>query len=152
MNRNETVWSNTERDRHFLIPDADELPAGDYELRTVVGRQRHTTEEAAAPYEVSQEEAREWLKSQLGGVLDEAKTKITGFIEKARQASRARTEAALGEMPPVERQRQAETLEAVAAGLERAAAKGGERLRELARKMRVGEEEPEKEPRSGREE
>ena len=140
-----TLWSDPDRTRFFLIPDADELPEGAYELRTVVGRQRHVAEEAVGAYEVSRDEAREWLKSQFGDVLDEAKTKILGFLDKARKASRARAEATLGEMPPEERQRGAESLEALAAGLERAAAKGGERLRELARKLQESEKrDPEK--------
>lgn len=95
-----TVWSNADRTRHFLIPDDADLPSGDFVLRTVIGRQMEVDEAAAVPYEVSQEEARAHLKEQLGAVMDEAKTKLTGFVEhlRARTAElRAEREQAVGD-------------------------------------------------------
>jgi hypothetical protein len=155
-----TLWSDPDRTRHFLIPDDAELPEGDFELRTVVGRERHVTEESAAEHEVSREEAREWLKGRLGGVLDEARDTILGTLKQARRASRERTGAMLDEMAPEQRRRQADFLERFAAGLERAAARGGERLREAAGRMRreeternepeTREDEPPADPTAGR--
>ena len=84
-----TVWSNQERTRHFLIPDEAELPPGSFVLRTVVGRQRDVDEAAALAYEVSREEAKAWLSSQMSEVFGEAKDRLLGFLRKAQQEETA---------------------------------------------------------------
>jgi len=131
-----TLWTNRDRSRTFLIPEGADLPPGDFELRTITGRGQRVIEEELTPYEVSTDEARKWLGEQLGEVLTEAKTEFLTALGEARQRSRERAEATLDALPAETRQSQAETLEALARGLEQITAAGSERLRELARNLR----------------
>lgn len=68
-----TLWSDISRMRHFLIPDNESLPPGDFVLRTLTGRQHEVDPKFLEPFEVSQEQAKAWLKGQLGQVLQSAK-------------------------------------------------------------------------------
>jgi|GEM_PF-5652712 len=80
MSDGKTIWSDRTRTRHFVIPDDETLPTGDFVLRTTTGRQQQVDPDAAAPYEVSQDEAVEWLKSQLGQAVEDAKGAIMDSI------------------------------------------------------------------------
>lgn len=75
-----TLWSDITRTRHFLIPDGDELSAGDFELRTVTGRQKRVGAETVARYEITHEDAKAWLKDQFGQVVESAKESILDSI------------------------------------------------------------------------
>ena len=68
-----TLWSDFTRTRHFLIPDNENLPSGDFILRTLTGRQQQVDPKALEPFEISQEQAKAWLKDQFGQVLQSAK-------------------------------------------------------------------------------
>ncbi|ARA94256.1 hypothetical protein AWN76_014580 [Rhodothermaceae bacterium RA] len=98
-----TLWSHRPQDRHFLIPDDAELPAGDFELRTVVGRQRFVDEAAVQPYEVTREEAKAWLKEQMAEVVDEAKDALLGFLRQARRPPAGTAPPAPQEAPSTDR-------------------------------------------------
>jgi DNA-binding LacI/PurR family transcriptional regulator len=63
-----TLWTDADKTRQFLIPDALQLPLGDFLLRTATGREQRVDPAALAPFEVSAEEARTWAKAQLGKV------------------------------------------------------------------------------------
>lgn len=76
-----TLWSDTRRSRFFLIPDDRELSRGNFELRTVTGRQRTADEANLEPFEVSQEEAKVWLKEQFSQMLTSAKTSIMDALK-----------------------------------------------------------------------
>ena len=73
MATTKTLLSDQTRTRHFLIPDNENLPSGDFILRTLTGRQQNVDPEALEPYEISQEQAKAWLKDQFGQVLQSAK-------------------------------------------------------------------------------
>jgi hypothetical protein len=73
MNTTKTLWSDSARIRHFLVPDSETLPSGDFILRTLTGRQQEVDPEALAPFEVTREQAKAWLKDQFGQVLQTAK-------------------------------------------------------------------------------
>ena len=95
-----TLWSTPDHVRHFLLSDDADLPTGDFVLRTVVGRQKEVSEDAVLSYEVSEEEAKAWLKEQLGEVLGEAKTRLVDFAQKLREKTaemRIENEAAWAE-------------------------------------------------------
>ena len=55
LNCSKTLWSNHDRTRFFLIPDDRELPGGDFELKTITGRQQHTLENAVIEFEISRD-------------------------------------------------------------------------------------------------
>lgn len=64
-----TLWSDSEKKRHFLIPDSLQLPPGEYQLRTPTGKKRFVDPDALKNFEVSEEEADTWLKEELGDVM-----------------------------------------------------------------------------------
>jgi hypothetical protein len=80
-----TLWSDPERTRFFLVPDDKELPPGQFVLRTITGRNMEVDEAALAEYEISEQEAKEWLKGEFGKMLDGARAAVDRFIEKLRQ-------------------------------------------------------------------
>jgi DNA repair ATPase RecN len=84
MNSNspKTLWSNPERTRFFLIPDDCQLPAGDFDLRTIIGRQRSIDAASLPPFEVSREQAKIWLNAQFSQMLQGARNKILESLSK----------------------------------------------------------------------
>ncbi|HEY8072441.1 MAG TPA: hypothetical protein VIE47_10820 [Methylocystis sp.] len=79
-----TLWSDTSRSHFFLIPDQHPLPPGNFVLRTLTGREQCVDEAALAPYEVSEEQAKNWLESEFGKMLDNARGAVNRFVEKLR--------------------------------------------------------------------
>ena len=64
-----TLWSNVEKTRQFLIADIYQLPPGDFLLSTATGREWRVDPVALAKFEISDEEAKAWLKEQLRCVM-----------------------------------------------------------------------------------
>lgn len=89
-----TLWSNHDRTRFFLIPDDPEIPPGDFVLRTLTGRELRVAPSALAEFEVSEQEAKEWLKAEFGKMLDGARSAIDGFVKKLHEAAREADTAA----------------------------------------------------------
>jgi hypothetical protein len=79
-----TLWANTARRRFFLVPDEHPLPLGEFVLRTFTGREQRVDEAALAPYEVSEEQAKEWVKGEFGKTLDGARGAVNRFVERLR--------------------------------------------------------------------
>ncbi len=77
----QTLWSNPERSRFFLIPDDRQLPPGDFALRTIIGRQMEVDETALAAFEVTRDEAKAKLKEQFGQILATAKGGIMDALK-----------------------------------------------------------------------
>ncbi|MDJ0592860.1 MAG: hypothetical protein QNJ72_23195 [Pleurocapsa sp. MO_226.B13] len=75
-----TLWSDVERSRFFLIPGDRKIPPGDFPLRTITGRQMEVDPKALETFEISREEAKNWLNSQFGQVIEEAKGKFTNYL------------------------------------------------------------------------
>ena len=89
-----TLWSDVERSRFFLIPGDRQIPPGDFPLRTITGRQMEVEPNALAPFEISREEAKTWLNSQFGQVLEEAKGKLTNYLRNlGKSASKSQPES-----------------------------------------------------------
>ena len=49
-----TLWSDTARTRFFLIPDDEQLPPGDFDLRTITGGHLKVDAAALAEFEISE--------------------------------------------------------------------------------------------------
>jgi hypothetical protein len=79
-----TLWANPMRSRFFLVPDEHPLPPGDFVLRTITGREQRVNSAALVPFEVSEEQAKEWLKDEFGKMLDSARGAVNRFVEKLR--------------------------------------------------------------------
>lgn len=84
------LWSNSERNRHFIVPGDAGLDDGQFEIRTVFGESKLVDESAIEPFEVSREDAKSWIKAELNGVLDEAKASIVEGIVGAAQSHKVR--------------------------------------------------------------
>lgn len=82
-------YTTPDRTRHFLVPEEADLPEGALPLRTPSGRERTVDPEAVAPYEVTEAEAKAWLKDQLADVLGEARSGVLGFVGRLRQRTAA---------------------------------------------------------------
>lgn len=74
MTRTRTLWSARTREQYFLLPDDLPMvaamtdappPPGMFELGTITGRRRFVREEDVQAYEVSRDEATEWLLVEL---------------------------------------------------------------------------------------
>jgi len=65
----ECLWSNTDRTRQFSIPEALQLPPGEFVLRTGTGREQRVDPTALVTFEVSAEQAQAWAKAQLGEAM-----------------------------------------------------------------------------------
>lgn len=87
LNLSQTLWSNHDRTRFFLIPDDREIPNGDFELKTVTGRQEYTFENTVVEFEISRDEAKQWLKEQFGELLSSVRVGITDAIKNWRSPS-----------------------------------------------------------------
>lgn len=80
-----TLWTDPARGRYFLIPDEEQLPPGEFVLRTLTGRELRVGEAAAAAFEVSEAEAREWVKAEFGELLDGARAGLERLVERLRR-------------------------------------------------------------------
>lgn len=80
MSRRNSLWSDEARTRHFVLPADTNLPTGSFVLRTVTGKQRQVDPDAVAPFEVSQQEAKDWVKAEFGLVLGQAKTALADAL------------------------------------------------------------------------
>ncbi|HEX8454328.1 MAG TPA: hypothetical protein VF647_19770 [Longimicrobium sp.] len=132
----QTLWSDGALARRFIIPDDAELPAGEFHIRTSLGRERSVDEAAVLAYEVTKEEAQGWAKEQLGGVLGEVRGKALGFVVRLRERTaamreenRAAWEQGVAEMPDDVR----EAAERARAGLKEL----GQALQRAAREHRA---------------
>ena len=80
-----TLWSNSSRTRHFLIPDDVSITSGDFEIRTVFGESKSVDADQLTLLEVDREQAKQWVKDQLGGVFDELKEGLASRFEESEQ-------------------------------------------------------------------
>jgi hypothetical protein len=78
------LWSDPARSRFFLIPARRTLPPGDFILRTITGREQRVHDAALAEFEVTEEQAKEWVKGEFGKILDTARGAVNRFVEKLR--------------------------------------------------------------------
>lgn len=82
------LWSDRVRTRYFLIADDQPLANGGYEIRTVTGRRLDVEADQLAPFEVTREEAREWLDGQLDVMVERVTCAITAMLERWLPAQR----------------------------------------------------------------
>jgi hypothetical protein len=81
------LYTTPDRTRYFLIPDDADVPEGALTLRSFVGRERpgrarSVDEAVAVAFEVSEDEARTWVKGELGDVLGDVRERVLGFAER----------------------------------------------------------------------
>lgn len=71
-----TLWTTPGRSCFFIIDEGHNFPPGDFLLCTFSGRQIQVDPTDLVPYEVSEEEANEFLAGQLREVLMEMKERL----------------------------------------------------------------------------
>ncbi|HEX9936210.1 MAG TPA: hypothetical protein VGB15_03785 [Longimicrobium sp.] len=77
-----TLWRDEARRRFYLVPDGVELAAGVLVLRSGASRRISVDEAAAAPYEVSKDEARAFLDAKLDGFVGGVKRSVEDTLAK----------------------------------------------------------------------
>ena len=77
-----SLWSDTLRSRFFLIPDEQLLPPGEFVIRTITGRKLEVDPASLAPFEKTEAEAKKWLESQFGKILDTARGAVDRFVDR----------------------------------------------------------------------
>lgn len=65
-----TIWTDPNRARYFLLPDSLTLPAGPYSIRAPLGKRQTVDPDSLLPYELSEQQAKVWLASEITGLLD----------------------------------------------------------------------------------
>jgi hypothetical protein len=81
------LWTDRERRRYFIIPDAAALAPGDLALHTLTGRAIRVEPTAAAAFEVDEAGATAWLKNEFGKLLDTTRAAADRFIERLKRAA-----------------------------------------------------------------
>lgn len=81
----QTLWTDPARTRYFRIPDAERLPAGEFTLSTLTGRVMRVEGASAAAFEITEAEAKEWVKGEFGKLLDGARAGVDRFTERLRR-------------------------------------------------------------------
>ena len=84
-----TLWTNPARTRYVLIPDGMELPAGSFALCTITGGKREADEASLSNYEVSEEQAKLWLKSEFGKILESTREAAEQLVANLRARTAA---------------------------------------------------------------
>lgn len=75
-----TLWTNPSRTRYFLLPDAQRFSPGPFLICTITGGRMEVGESQLRPFEVTEDQAKQWLKSEFGKVLDGARAAADRFI------------------------------------------------------------------------
>ncbi|CUI07380.1 hypothetical protein [Massilia antarctica] len=79
------LWLSAERSRYFLVPEACDMPSGDFEIRTIPGRRRQVAFDAIKPFELTENQALRVAKDQLGQTLDELRHGIDQKLDDLRE-------------------------------------------------------------------
>lgn len=79
-----TLWSDSARTRFFLIPERQEIPQGEFQIRTITCRELTADPAILMSFEISKSDAKRYLESELGKMLDIARGAVDGFIDRLR--------------------------------------------------------------------
>lgn len=127
-----TIWFNRDRTKYYLITDIETLSSGSLTLINSSGDKRDVREDALVPYEVTREEARAWLESQLGDVLGQLRQNL---IDSARNVFESRQPSA--HETPTELLEHADAIDTVASWLQNVSGRAANRLRAKSGAMRA---------------
>lgn len=88
------LWTDAARTKYYLISDDERLLPGSFVLRTLTGRELRVDPASLEQFELSEEQAKEWLKAEFGKMLDETRGAIDGFIKRLNEAAGKTDDAA----------------------------------------------------------
>ena len=80
MTTSQTLWTNTDQSRYFLVPGSQELSEGPFALRTFSGEERSVDEAVLAPFEITEEEARTYSVAQVERVAANARDAFSNYL------------------------------------------------------------------------
>jgi hypothetical protein len=76
----QTLWTNADQSRYFLIPEGQELADGTFALRTFSGEECSVDEAVLAPYEITEEQARAHSVAQVEQVAANARDAFSNYL------------------------------------------------------------------------
>jgi hypothetical protein len=80
MTTNQTLWTNTDQSRYFLIPEGQELAEGAFALRTFSGEERLVDEAALTSFEIDEEQAKAHSVVQVEQVAANARDAFSNYL------------------------------------------------------------------------
>lgn len=83
MESNYSLHTDAERRWYFLIPDGETLPEGDFEIFTLLGHPSRVNPDVLVQYEITRDDAQEWIKLQMMGWLHRAGEAFKKVVEEA---------------------------------------------------------------------
>ncbi len=86
MSDGRSLWLHRAEGRIFLIPDAVELEVGDFELHSLLGKQRVCARKAVEAYEVTAADAEARLSKLFDGMLGDLPSKISSLFDEAKDS------------------------------------------------------------------
>lgn len=75
-----SLWTNPARTRYFLLRDVQNLAPGRFLICTLTGGRMEVDESELRAFEVTEDQAKQWLKSEFGKVLDDVRASADRFI------------------------------------------------------------------------
>lgn len=85
MSNTFTIWTDAHGEWFFLIPDTIDLPEGNLDIHTLVGREVSVDPDFLEDYVVPREYAEAYLSGVVRGGLDDIKQGVLSFLNQARQ-------------------------------------------------------------------
>jgi hypothetical protein len=83
---NHTFWTDSKRSRYFLIPNNQKLTRGSFVIHTLTGAQKKVTQRAIAAFEISQNEAKTYLETEINQEIQQAKATFSHLFSSTQVA------------------------------------------------------------------
>ena len=64
-----TIWTDPARTRYFLLPDSLTPPQGSFAIRAPLGKRQSVDPESVLLYELTEQQAKVWVASEITGLL-----------------------------------------------------------------------------------
>ena len=87
---NYTIYSDINHEWFFLIPNDADLPAGEFAIHTILGRELHVDPQVLEPYVVPREYAEAHLSGQVRQGLDDIHQGMMSFLQTVRSRANQR--------------------------------------------------------------
>ncbi|HAZ43005.1 MAG TPA: hypothetical protein DDW76_10345 [Cyanobacteria bacterium UBA11369] len=75
-----SLWIDSTQTRYFLIPDRQAIPSGKFSLRNLDGDQKEVELSAITSFEITEEEAKEYLQAEINQAVEQAKNAFSNLI------------------------------------------------------------------------